>query len=154
MSKIMKPPSIRKGDCIVVCDGRKMVILENKGDELFPNLHATIIRERLDRPTHELGTDRPGRVHESVGASRSAMEQANLHEQAEVVFIMDLAKELTALVSVHPDARLIIVAPPRALAIFRKAYTARLKNSIAAELDKDWVNESIAKIEKHLFTNV
>ena len=111
----MKPSSIRRGGWIVVCDGRKAVILENKGDALFPNLHATMIRTRLDRPTRELSTNRPGRVHESVGARRSAMEHVNFHEQAEMVFIMDLAKEVTALASFHSDARLIIVAPPRAL---------------------------------------
>ena len=31
---------IDKGDWLIVCDGRKALILENLGDEMFPNLHT------------------------------------------------------------------------------------------------------------------
>lgn len=43
---------IDKGDWLVVCDGRKAHILENLGDEMFPNLHTREVHEQpksLDR---------------------------------------------------------------------------------------------------------
>lgn len=37
---------IDKGDWLVVCDGRKALILENLGDEMFPNLHTREVHEQ------------------------------------------------------------------------------------------------------------
>ena len=53
---------IRQGDWVVVCDGKKALVLENAGDEKFLNLRT---REALDHPdarTSELGSDAPRRV--------------------------------------------------------------------------------------------
>ena len=36
----MTKMKIGTGDWIVVCDGRKALILENLGDRVFPNLHT------------------------------------------------------------------------------------------------------------------
>ncbi len=36
---------IGTGDWIVVCDGRKALILENLGDRMFPNLHTKEVHE-------------------------------------------------------------------------------------------------------------
>ena len=36
-----------KGDWLVVCDGRKALILENLGDGMFPNLHTKEVHEQL-----------------------------------------------------------------------------------------------------------
>jgi protein required for attachment to host cells len=148
----MKKAVIRQGDWVVVCDGRKALILENQGDEKYPNLRKRELREQNEVPTRELGTDRPGRVHESVGAARSAMEQPDLHEEAERVFIADLADHLHVAVAAQPERRLVIVASPRALGRFRDACSPAVRNSIAVELNKDWVNEPIEKIESRLFS--
>ena len=148
----MKKTPIRQGDWIVVCDGRKALILENQGDEKYPNLRKRELREQKEAPTRELGTDRPGRVHESVGDARSAMEQPDLHEDAERVFITNLADHLNAAVAANAERRLVIVAPPRALGIFRNACSPAVRKSIAVELNKDWVNEPIEKIESRLFS--
>ena len=45
------------GDWVVVCDGRKAMILENMGDAQSPNLRKKETYEHPDPPTHELGTD-------------------------------------------------------------------------------------------------
>ena len=59
----MNKIKIGTGDWIVVCDGRKALILENRGDRMFPNLHTREVREQPDPSTHALGSDAPGRVH-------------------------------------------------------------------------------------------
>jgi protein required for attachment to host cells len=148
----MKKAVIRQGDWVVVCDGRKALILENQGDEKYPNLRKRDLREQNEVPTRDLGADRPGRVHESVGAARSAMEQSDLHEEAERVFIATLANYLHAAVAAQPERRLVIVTLPRALGRFRNACSPAVRNSIAAETNKDWVNEPVEKIESRLFS--
>jgi protein required for attachment to host cells len=59
-----------KGRWVIVCDGRKALILENVGDEKFPNLRT---REAFDHPdlsTHEQGVSPPGRsVHPAAAAA-------------------------------------------------------------------------------------
>jgi hypothetical protein len=47
-SVIMTKMKIDTGDWIVVCDGRKALILENLGDRMFPNLHTKEVREHPD----------------------------------------------------------------------------------------------------------
>jgi protein required for attachment to host cells len=44
----MTKMKIDTGDWIVVCDGRKALILENLGDRMFPNLHTKEVREHPD----------------------------------------------------------------------------------------------------------
>jgi protein required for attachment to host cells len=148
----MKKAAIRQGDWVVICDGRKALILENQGDEKYPNLRKKELHEQNEAPARDLGTDRPGRVYESVGAGRSAVEQPDLHEEAERVFIANLADHLHAAVAAHSERRLVIVAPPRALGRFRNACSPAVRKSIVAELNKDWVNEPIEKIESRLFS--
>ena len=40
----MTKRKIEKGGWVVVCDGRKAMILENTGDEVFPNLKTKEVR--------------------------------------------------------------------------------------------------------------
>ena len=58
---------IGTGDWIVVCDGGKALILENRGDRVFPNLHTREVHEQPNPSTHAQGSDAPGRVHQSNG---------------------------------------------------------------------------------------
>jgi protein required for attachment to host cells len=55
----MTKMKIGKGDWIVVCDGRKALILENLGDRLFPNLHTKEVHEHPDISTSAQGSDAP-----------------------------------------------------------------------------------------------
>ena len=52
--------SIHRHDWVVVCDGRKALILENLGDEKSPNLRMKEEREHPDPPTHLQGTESAG----------------------------------------------------------------------------------------------
>ena len=47
----MTKMKIDTGDWIVVCDGRKALILANLGDRMFPNLHTREVREHPDLST-------------------------------------------------------------------------------------------------------
>jgi protein required for attachment to host cells len=146
----MQKLKIRQGDWVVVCDGKKALVLENVGDEKFVNLKTREVREHADPKTHELGTDEPGRAFSSVGSGRSAVEQTDWHVQEENRFLQKLAGHLEAAVNAGEAKSLIVVAPPRALGVLRQAYSHNLRAAVRAEIDKDLVKLPVHEIEKHL----
>jgi protein required for attachment to host cells len=141
---------IRHGEWVVVCDGAKALVLENTGDIKFPNLKTVEVFEQKDLPTRELGTQKPGRTHNSVGPGRSAVEQTDWHTQAEEAFLAKLVAHLDAAVAAGKTKSLIVVAPPRALGVIRPAYSHAVRSAVRAEVDKDFVKLPVHEIERHL----
>ena len=141
---------IKHGEWVVVCDGAKALVLENTGDIKFPNLKTLEVFEKKGLPTHELGTDVPGRATSSVGNYRSAVEQTDWHDQAERDFLLKLVQHLDDAVRAGKTKSVIVVAPPRALGMIRPAYSHALKSAVRAEVDKDFVKMPVHEIEKHL----
>jgi protein required for attachment to host cells len=142
--------TIRHGDWVVVCDGKKALLLENAGDEKFLNLKTKEVHEHPDPKTHEQGTDAPGRAFQSVGHTRSAMEQTDWHEQGEQRFLQSLVAHLDAAVNGGKAKSLIVVAPPRALGVLRQAYSHKVRSVLRGEIDKDFVRLPVHEIERHL----
>jgi len=141
---------VRQGDWVVVCDGKKALVLENVGDTKVLNLKTREVHEQPDAKTSEQGTDKPGRSINSIDARRSAMEQTDWHEQEEARFLRRLASHLDAQVNAGNAKSVILVAPPRALGVLRQAYSQKLRNALRAEIDKDFVRMPMHEIEKHL----
>lgn len=141
---------IASGDWVVVCDGRKALIFRNAGDETFLNL--TVIEERTidNPPTHELGAERPGRVHESASSRRSSVGQTDWHDEAERAFLKDLAEHLHRAASTGEVSGLFLVAPPRALGMIRPVLSPAVAEILRGELDKDYVKLTVGDIEKRL----
>jgi protein required for attachment to host cells len=146
----MKKMAIAQGDWVVVCDGTKALILQNVGDEKFPNLQTKEVFEQKNPPTHEQGSDAPGRSFNSVGSRRSSMEQTDWHDQAEREFLSDLAGRLDAALGAGDTKSFIMVAPPKALGIIRQAYSEQVKQAVREEVHKDFVKMPVYEIEKHL----
>jgi protein required for attachment to host cells len=146
----MTKEKIRQGDWVVVCDGKKALVLENVGDEKFLSLKTREVYEHPDPKTHELGTDAPGRAFNSVGTARSAVEQTDWHDQEEQRFLHKLAEHLDAAVIAGKAKSVIMVAPPRALGVLRHSYSSHLRSAVRAEIDKDFVKLPVREIEKHL----
>jgi len=146
----VKSNKLTPGCWVVVCDGNKALILENRGDEKFPNLRSIEVHTREDWMTHEMGSDRPARIQHSGGPSRSSIEQIDLHDQEERKFLESLAKRLHQSVAAKKPQHLFIVAPARALGMMRPAYSPMLRHALIGELDKDFVKMPIHEIEKHV----
>lgn len=146
MSKLKLHP----GQWVVVCDGTKALVLENVGDEMFPNLRTKEVYQQEAPLTREQGTDAPGRTFSSVGEARAAMDQTDWHAQDERRFLQKLADRLDAAVQAGEAKSLIIAAPPRALGALRQVYSRGLRGALAAEIDKDLVKMPVHEIEKHL----
>lgn len=146
MSKLKLHP----GEWVVVCDGAKALVLENVGDEMFPNLKTREVYQQEDPLTHEQGADAPGRSFSSVGSARASVRQTDWHDQGEQRFLEKLVSRLDAAVQAGEVKSLVIVAPPRALGVLRQVYTQELRNVLAAEIDKDLVKMPVHEIEKYL----
>jgi protein required for attachment to host cells len=141
---------IGTGDWIVVCDGRKALILENLGDRVFPNLRTREVHEQPDSSTQAQGSDTPGRVHQSMGSARSSVEQTDWHDESERSFLKTLAGRLDVAVTTGETSAVTMVASPRALGMIRADYSAAVRKALHGEVAKDLVKLPIHEIEKQL----
>jgi protein required for attachment to host cells len=141
---------VRRGDWVVVCDGKKALLFENLGDTKVLKLKTREVHEQPDAKTSDQGTDKPGRSVNSIDSRRSAMEQTDWHDQEEERFLQRLASRLDAEVNAGNAKSVIMVAPPRALGVLRQAYSQNLRNVLRAEIDKDLVRMPVSEIERRL----
>jgi protein required for attachment to host cells len=136
---------------VFVGDGRKALFLRNAGDAASVDLHTERVFAEDNPPTHEQGTDRPGRTFSSAGTHRrGAVEETDWHHLEEHRFIERVAKALADVVRERNVPAIVIAAPPKALADLRKAFHADVKAKIVAEIGKDFTNEPVSEIERHL----
>lgn len=136
---------------VFVGDGRKALFLRNDGDEKFPNLKTERVFAEKNPPTHEQGSDRPGRTFASAGTHRSgSVGQTDWHHLEEHRFTARVAAALETLVRERNAPALVIVAPPRALADLRRDLHPDVKKRVVAEIDKDLTNHPVGEIENHL----
>jgi protein required for attachment to host cells len=136
---------------VFIGDGRKALFLRNAGDEKFLNLKTERVLVDDNPPTHEQGTDRPGRAFKRAGTNlRSGMDNTDWHELEEHRFAQRVAAALEQLVRTRNVRALVVVAPPRTLADLRLAFHADVKGRIIAEIDKDLTKHPVAEIENHL----
>ncbi len=142
--------ALHKDAWVLVCDGRKALFLHNKGDAIAPALETLAALSHDDAPSHELGTDKPGRTFSSAGGGHSAIEPADLHDLAEQNFLKHVAERIDREIGAGRAKHLVLVAPPRALAVLRRELGPQAHATIAAEFDKDLVKMPVHEIEKHL----
>lgn len=146
MTKIAIAPD----DWVVVCDGRKWLILQNKGDAGRPNLVTREEHKTDNPPTREQGTDRPGRASSSVGQARSAVGQTDWHAQAEQDFLTRLAQRLDKSAQAGEVPGIVLVAPPKALGMIRPQLSAAVSRLVHVEVDKDYTGLPVDQIERRL----
>jgi len=135
---------------ILVADGKKSLFFRNQGDGDFPNLVVEHKDGHPDPEDRELKSDAPGRAVSSVGAGRSAFEEADFHQLEEDRFAAATAAMLKERALRNEYDSLIVVAPPRTLGELRKHYHKEVEKRLDAEVPKDLVNLPIPEIEKIL----
>jgi protein required for attachment to host cells len=136
---------------VFVGDGRKALFLRNEGDEKYPNLKTEHVFEDVNAPTHEQGSERPGRVSKSFeSGQRSAVGAVDWHDLEEQRFARQVAAAMEEIVRSRKVPALIVVAPPRTLADLRTAFHADVQARIVAEINKDLTKHPVGDIEKHL----
>jgi protein required for attachment to host cells len=102
-----------------------------------------------NRPSHERGTERPGRAHESVGGARHAIEpKTDPHRAAKQAFAGHLAARLEAEAGGYH--RLLLVAPPAFLGDLRAELGEGARARLRGTLDKDLTKLPPAEIAAQL----
>lgn len=136
---------------ILIADGGCARVLTSTGKEhhlaVVPGLSF-----EADLPANrDIGTDRPGRSHESHGHARHAIEpRIDQHAQLKRKFVTGVLNTLAAKHAEGAFDKLIIVAPPAILGMIRPALSDQLRDLIVGEIDKDLTNTPIHEIESRL----
>ncbi len=105
--------------------------------------------EIADPRSRELGSDRPGRSHESASSARHAIEpRTDPHREAKRAFAGRLAEHLEA--SEASYARLLLVAPPAFLGDLREALGDAARRKLLGTLDKDLAALPLADLAPRL----
>ena len=145
----MKTVWIPHDSWILVGDGRKALMLRNSGTPQRPQFTVLdVLRDKANPPTHEQGTDRPGRAMSSKSSARSAVEQTDWHEIAEEKFALSIASRLDGAARKGEFKQLVLVAPPHTLSALRKHLDAETLRRVIAEVDKDLTKHPIPEIAR------
>jgi protein required for attachment to host cells len=131
---------------VLVSDGRSARLLRNQGTPVKPQLIVEQELLRVNPPTREQGTDRPGRKHGTDGHARSAIEQTDWHHQEEQRFAAELADRLYHLGHDHNYESLVVVAPPKMLGDLRAKFHPVVSKAIVAEVPRDLTAYSAPEI--------
>lgn len=135
---------------IMVGDGEKALFLKNEGDDVFPNL--VVVREMAHEnpPTHEQGTDTPGRTSDGPSGHKSAFAETDWHRLEKERFAKEIADRLYKAAHRGSFHDLIVVAPPMVLGELRKEFHKEVEERIVFDLAKELTNHPVGEIEKAL----
>ncbi|MFN4143266.1 host attachment protein [Aestuariivirga sp.] len=137
---------LRHNARVLVTDGGRAIVFRNAGQVGKPDLQQFKVYAHDNPPTREQGTDKPARVNESVGMARSASEQTDLHQQAEDRFVMQIADDMDKDLKAGEFEELIVVAPPVALGVYRKAASQQLQKATLMEINKDLTKHAASDV--------
>ena len=132
---------------VLVADGRKSLFFRNEGDGEFPNLIVEEKEADHNPPHGEQASDLAGRAANTRGSS---MEEVDFHQQEEDRFAAATAAMLKDRALSNDYESLIVVAPPHAIGILRRAYSSHVRQALRAEVEKDFVKLPVKEIERHL----
>lgn len=135
---------------ILVADGARAQILVNEGPgKGLKPAHDFAVPHP---PSREIGADRPGRVHESLGdGTRHAMEpRVDWHRFEKRLFARDLAKHINKAAYQGAFDRLVLVLPAKSLGDLRAQLDKDTRARVVAELSKDLTNVPRRELPGHL----
>jgi protein required for attachment to host cells len=136
---------------IVVADGARARFLRSEGwgHGLTQALDQAMVGD--NRPSHEIGSDRPGRTFSSATGHPSGMEpKTDWHRFEKAQFAKEVAKAVEKAAIAGEFDRLVLVAPPQALGDLRAALGGNAQAKIVAELGKDLTHLPLHELEPRL----
>lgn len=132
---------------VVIADGEKYLQAKNEGDKEHLDLRVMRQKEQDNPPTHQQGTDKPGRK-DDAGIGSSAVEQTDWHQLEKERFTKDLAERLRKWALDDAYRHLLVIADPSTLGALRQEYHQEVKDRLVGEIDKDLTNHPLEDIEK------
>lgn len=101
--------------------------------------------------SRDQGTDHPGRVHESSGVARHAVQpRVDPHRETKRTFAHEIGELLAARAHENAFDRLVIVAPPQMMGDLRTCFDDATKARVKAEITKDLTHLSARELLGHL----
>ena len=135
---------------VIADGGRARILCKRDAQDAF-DTQREFVSANVHRHTHEMGTDRLGRTHESATSARHAVEPRNdLHRADKKDFVDEVAKALNEANAQDAFDRLILVAPAHALAQLNHALDDATKRKVATWLQKDLTNVPNDGLAAHL----
>jgi protein required for attachment to host cells len=136
---------------ILIADGARARILETTGNRQDMHLIPGSASQLDSPPSRDLGRDAPGRVYESVGHVRHAIEpRRDPHTGLEALFASQIATMLADYAAKDSFDRLVVVAPAGMLGNLRKMIEPQVREKIVAEIDKDLTRVPNGEIAAHI----
>lgn len=122
---------IANGTVIAVCDGEKLSLYRNQGDENAPNLVPLAVE------AVETQNKSSGMRHRSTAANPDAQQ---LEEDS---FAAGVAGILSGMFLANEFEHLVVIAAPRTLGELRKRYHSQMLPAIQAEIAKDLTGATV-----------
>ena len=141
----MKPVRIY----VLIADGGRARLLLQEGRGKEPRELSEFAMSADDLPERHVERERPGRVHDSVGPGRHAVEPRTTHERQDE---MDFARHVVERVDGLQQEfdRLIIVAAPKTLGDIRNILPSSLSKKVTSTLAKDLTKIPTKDLVTHL----
>ena len=139
---------LHHGARILVCDGRKALFLVNEG---YPGSERLTVEHKMsqDLPAHtsEMGTDRPGLVQQvRAGNPGSSLEPTDGHRLQEDAFVTKVVEAFARHAGESNAVEVVLVAPPKALAVIRRDANPALLGKAVAQIAADLTHMPVAEI--------
>ncbi|MXP13202.1 Host attachment protein [Altererythrobacter confluentis] len=138
---------LKHGTTLLVADGSHMMVLQNRGDTVAPDLAVVEHRAIDSEANREILSDAPGVSFSSMGYGHDTHGQTDAHQQREDRFIAEAVSALAKTANGN-DGEVIIVAPPTALGVLRAHIKPALKKRVIAEIAKDLTNHPVDEIAR------
>lgn len=122
---------IANGTVIAVCDGEKLSLYRNQGDESAPELVPLAVE------AVETQNKSSGMRHRSTAANPDAQQ---LEEDS---FAVGVAGILSGMFLANEFQHLVVIAAPRTLGELRKRYHSQMLPAIQAEIAKDLTGATV-----------
>jgi protein required for attachment to host cells len=140
----------RKVTWFVLADGSRARFLTKRPETAGYDIVAEYESAEAHVPSHEIGSDRPGRSRESAASARhSITPREDIHRARKASFARDIAAHLNEAGRRGLFDTLVIYAAPRALGELRTALNAEAQKRIKAEIPKDLTRLPLAELPLH-----
>ena len=142
---------MRRDTWILIADGARARVFQYDGPGKRLKAVEGWAFQGDHRATHEIMSDREGRVASSVGSARSALQaHYDPHRELKRHFAGVIADALDRALTEGMFDRLIIVAEPTSLGDLRAALPERVRHKVTAELARDLTKTPDAELPDHL----
>lgn len=141
---------LKTGSWVLVADGEKALFLRNNQNTKDYDLRVVWHQQTENEPTHEQGSDRPGRANSVPGVRGAALQETDWHHLSEENFAKEVAEILDRAANDGAFEEVAIVAPPRVLGDLRAQISPATAKKVLIEIPKTLTNHPIEKIEQLL----